>query len=46
MEKQTGCQGISSSAWSVIGIVALVVGAIVICALVAMMFGLDIGEVL
>lgn len=43
MEKQTRSLGVSSVAWVVIGIVALV---IVVGALVAMMFGLDAGGVL
>jgi|GEM_PF-1200674 len=43
MEKQTGFLGISSSAWGVFGMLALAAGALVICALVVMMFGLDIG---
>lgn len=46
MEKQTGFLGISSSFWGVIVILALVAGAIVICALVLLAFGLDVGRVL
>jgi hypothetical protein len=43
MEKQTGFLGISPSVWGVIGIVAILAGATMICALVALMFGLDAG---
>ncbi len=43
MENQTRPLGISSVAWVVIGIVALV---IVVGALLAMMFGMDVGGVL
>jgi hypothetical protein len=46
MEKQTGFLGISSAAWVVIGILALGAGALVICALVLMAFGIDVGGVL
>lgn len=46
MDKQTGFLGISSSAWVVIGILALGAGALVICALVLMAFGIDVGGVL
>ena len=46
MEKQTGFLGISSAAWVVIGILALGTGALVVCALVLMAFGLDVGGVL
>ena len=44
MEKKTGFLGIPSSAWVVIGILALMGGgAIVTCALVALAFGVSIG---
>jgi len=44
MEKQTGFLGISSAAWVVIGILALMGGgAIVIWALLALAFGVSIG---
>ncbi len=43
MENQTKSRGISTVAWIVIGIVALVV---VGGAMVAMLFGLDVGGVL
>ena len=44
MEKQTGFLGISSAAWVVIGILALVMGgAIVIWAILFLAFGLTIG---
>ncbi len=43
MEKQTGFLGFSSSVWGVIGILSLLAGAIVVCALVLLAFGLDIG---
>ncbi len=46
MEKQTGFLGISSAAWVVIGILALGAGALVICALVLMAFGIDVSGVL
>lgn len=46
MEKQTGFMGISSSFWGVIVILALVAGVILLCALVLLAFGLDIGGVL
>jgi hypothetical protein len=46
MEKQAGFMGISNSVWGVIGILALVGGLILICALVVLAFGLDIGGVL
>ena len=42
MQKQTGFLGITASVWGVIGILALLAGAIVICALVLLAFGLDI----
>lgn len=45
MEQQAGFLGISSSGWRVIGILALVAGAILLCALVALAFGLDVGKV-
>jgi len=44
MEKKTGFLGISSSAWVVIGILALVIGgAIIIWAVLFLVFGLTIG---
>lgn len=46
MEKQIGFMGTSSSFWGVIGILVLVAGLILICALVVLAFGLDIGGVL
>jgi len=46
MEKQAGFLGTSSSFWGVIVILALVAGVILICALVLLAFGLDIGGVL
>ncbi|MCK4858177.1 MAG: hypothetical protein KAT58_09430 [candidate division Zixibacteria bacterium] len=45
MEKQTGFLGISTTAWGVVGMLSLAIGALVLCALVVMMFGLDIGKV-
>jgi len=38
--------GISSSAWIVISILALLGGAMLICALVLVAFGVDIGGVI
>ena len=46
MENQTSPRGISSSAWGVIGIVAAVAGLLVICAMVVLAFGVDVGGVL
>ncbi|MFH1374602.1 MAG: hypothetical protein ABII79_12480 [bacterium] len=46
MENQTKPLGLSGSAWGVIGIVAAVVGLLVICAFVVLAFGVDIGSVL
>lgn len=46
MEKQISFMGTSSSFWGVIGILVLVAGLILICALVVLAFGLDIGGVL
>jgi len=43
LEKQTGLLGLSNSAWGVIGIVVLVVGALGFLALILLAFGLDIG---
>lgn len=43
MEQQNDSRGLSGTVWGVIGIVALVAGLLVICALVVMMFGVDIG---
>jgi hypothetical protein len=45
MEEQTGFMGISSAAWVVIGILALGASALVICALVLLAFGIDVGGV-
>ena len=46
MEKQTCFLGIPSTAWGVMGILAMLTGMIALCALVALMFGLDIGGVI
>jgi hypothetical protein len=46
MEKQIGFMGISNSVWGVLGILAIVVGVLLLCALVLLAFGMDIGGVL
>ena len=43
MEKQTGVPGTSKIAWGVIGVVAVLA---LVFALVAFMYGVDVGEVL
>jgi len=45
MEEQTGYLGVSGKTWAVIGILSFAVGTLVICALVAMLFGMDVGGV-
>ncbi len=45
MEEQTGFMGMSGKIWGVIGVLSLAFGILVICALVAMMFGMDVGGV-
>ena len=42
MEKQTGVQGTSGIAWGVIGVVAV----LVLAALIAIMYGVDVGTVI
>jgi hypothetical protein len=46
MEQKTSFLGISGPAWAVIGVLALAAGAMVLCALVTLAFGLDVGGVL
>ena len=43
MEKQTGFLGISNPVWAVVAMGAVAVALLVVCALIAMMFGVDIG---
>ena len=43
MEKQNGFSGLSIKAWGVFGLFAVAAGAMVLCALVLLAFGIDIG---
>ncbi len=43
MEKQNGLPGLSIKAWGVFGLLAVAAGAMVICALVLLAYGIDIG---
>ncbi len=46
MEQKNGFMGIPNSTLGVIGILVLVGGALALCALVVLAFGLDVGGVL
>jgi hypothetical protein len=43
METKAELMGVSKKFWVVLGAFALVTGGLVICALIALMYGLDIG---
>jgi hypothetical protein len=43
MEKETGVLGVQGKYWIVLGFVGAAIGLLVICAFVALMFGMDIG---
>jgi hypothetical protein len=45
MEKQNGFPKMLNSVWGVIGLLSIVAGLMLFCALVVLAFGLDIGGV-